>query len=93
MTKDKKIQAILTQMRNNPAGVRFDDLVRVCGYYFGEPRQNATSHCVYKTPWQGNPRVNIQNKNGYGKAYQVREVLISIDKLQEIDTDTDTDTS
>jgi len=27
------------------------------------------------TPWQGDPRVNIQNDKGMAKPYQVRQVL------------------
>jgi hypothetical protein len=34
------------------------------------PRQDGTSHKVYKTPWQGDPRVNIQRgKDGKAEAY------------------------
>ena len=43
----------------------------------------ADVHCVFKTPWPGDPRVNVQNKNGYAKPYQVRQVLAAIAKLQE----------
>lgn len=68
-------------MRQSPTSVRFDDLVRVCREYFGEPRQSGTSHQVYATPWPGDPRVNIQNKGGQAKPYQVRQVLEAIDKL------------
>lgn len=69
-------------MRKGPVGVRFDDLVRVCDEYFGAPRQAGTSHRVYRTPWAGDPRVNIQcGRNGEAKAYQVRQVLAAIDRL------------
>jgi hypothetical protein len=37
---------------------------------------------VYKTPWQGDPRVNIQNDNGMAKAYQVKQVLKAIERLE-----------
>src|ERR1039457_5270707 len=47
-------------MQRSPQNVRFDDLAKVCAGHFGEPRQDSTSHKVYKTPWQGDPRVNIQ---------------------------------
>jgi predicted RNase H-like HicB family nuclease len=47
-------------MRRSPQNVRFDDLAKVCADHFGEPRQDGASHKVYKTPWQGDPRVNIQ---------------------------------
>jgi hypothetical protein len=39
---------------------------------------------VFKTPWPGDPRVNIQNGNGQAKAYQVRQVLAAIDKKEAI---------
>jgi hypothetical protein len=62
---------------------RFDDLAKVCADHFGEPRQDGTSHKVYKTPWQGDPRVNIQRgKDGNAKAYQVRQVLDAIARLE-----------
>lgn len=31
----------------------------------------------------GNPRVNIQNEKGKAKAYQVRQILAAIDKLED----------
>ncbi len=40
-------------------------------------------HRVYKTPWPGDPRVNIQNEQGKAKAYQVKQVLKAIDRLEE----------
>jgi hypothetical protein len=74
-----KTERVVEQMRRSPQNVRFDDLVKVCADYFGEPRQDGTSHKVYKTPWQGDPRVNIQRgKDGNAKAYQVRQVLDAI---------------
>ena len=57
-------------------------MVKVCDHYFGEPRQKGTSHRVYRTPWPGDPRVNIQNDKGMAKAYQVRQVIKAIDKLE-----------
>lgn len=68
-------------MRRNPQGVSFKDLSTVCDHFFGEPRQSGSSHRIYKTPWPGDPRVNIQNDKGMAKAYQVRQVLKAIDRL------------
>ena len=73
---------ILKAIRNNPKGVRFADLVKVCDAYFGEPCQKSTSHRVYRTPWLGDPRVNIQNAKGMAKPYQVRQVIKAIEKLE-----------
>ena len=72
----------LERMRRNPTGIRFRDLCKVCDMYFGKPRQSGSSHRVYKTPWTGNPRVNVQNSAGQAKAYQVRQVLRAIDRLE-----------
>lgn len=74
---------VLAAMRATPAAVRFADLEKVCRHYFGEPRQRGTSHQVYRMPWPGDPRVNIQNDQGKAKAYQVRQVLAAIDRLTE----------
>ena len=76
----KAIEKIVEQMRVNPKDVKFRDLCKVCDYYFGEPRQKG-SHRIYRTPWQGDPRINIQDDNGKAKAYQVRQVLQAIEKL------------
>jgi hypothetical protein len=78
-----KVEKIIDGMRRSPQSVRFDDLVKVCADHFGEPRQDGTSHKVYKTPWQGDPRVNIQRgRDGNAKAYQVRQVLDAIARLE-----------
>jgi hypothetical protein len=73
---------ILEKMRSNPAGLRFADLCKVCDHYFGQARQSSGSHRVYKTPWAGDPRVNIQNFKGLAKGYQVRQVLKAIERLE-----------
>lgn len=77
------IDKILAQMKAAPTGVRFLDLRRVCEHFFGPARQSDTSHAVFKTPWPGDPRVNIQGDKGKAKAYQVRQVLEAIAKLKE----------
>lgn len=77
-------------MQNSPTSVRFEDLPRVCEHYFGTPRQTGTSHHIYATPWDGDPRVNIQNKGGQAKPYQVRQVLAAIDKLNTMEDESDT---
>ena len=76
------IPEILAQMQANPKGVRYSDLCRVCDHFFGTCRQRGSSHQVYRTPWQGDPRVNIQNHKGRAKAYQVRQVLGAIERLE-----------
>lgn len=69
-------------MKLNTKGIRFSDLTKVCDYYFGKARQSGSSHKVYKTPWPGDPRVNIQNDKGKAKHYQVKQVLEAIERLE-----------
>lgn len=77
------IPKIVDAMRRSPGNVRYADLFKVCQHYFGEARSSGSSHAVFKTPWAGDPRVNIQNDHGKAKEYQVRQVLAAIRKLEE----------
>ena len=77
-----KLKDLNRKLKQNPANVRFADLCKVCDHYFGEARQSGSSHRIYKTPWQGDPRVNIQNYRGKAKAYQVKQVLKAIERLE-----------
>ena len=77
------VTKLVEAMRREPANVHFADLRKVCASFFGQPRQTSGSHAVFKTPWAGDPRVNIQNDKGHAKVYQVRQVLSAIDKLQQ----------
>jgi hypothetical protein len=81
-----KVAELVAQMSENPREVRFSTLCKICDHYFGEARQKGTSHRVYKTPWQGDPRVNIQEKKGMAKPYQVRQVLRAIERLRNEDS-------
>lgn len=80
-----EVEELLKQMRRNPKDVSFSDLLKVYRHYFGEPRQTNTSHVIFKMPWHGDPRVNIQNNNGKAKPYQVRQILRAIERLSETD--------
>lgn len=76
------IEDILAKMRRSQNSIHFNELKKVCHHYFGNPRQSGSSHCIYKTPWPGDPRVNIQNDKGKAKPYQVKQVLRAIDKIE-----------
>lgn len=78
-----QISSLVDSMRRNPKNVRYADLHKVCTYYFGAARNTGGSHAVFRTPWPGDPRVNIQNARGKAKAYQVRQVLSAVSKLEE----------
>ena len=77
-----KTNEMIKQMKQSPKNIRFADLCKICDLYFGQARQQSSSHRIYKTPWQGDPRVNIQNRKGKAKAYQVKQVLKAIDRLE-----------
>jgi hypothetical protein len=77
------VDSIVNQMRENPKGVKYSHLCKVCNHYFGDPRQQGTSHRIYKMPWIGDPRVNIQKAKGnMTKEYQVKQVLKAIAKIE-----------
>ena len=75
------VGAIVTRMRANPRGIRFQEALRVARHYFGPPRTRG-SHHFFSTPWMGNPLVNLQESDGMAKAYQVRQLLSAIDRLE-----------
>lgn len=78
-----KLEELVSKAKENPKGIQFNDLVKTCDHYFGKARQHGGSHRVYKTPWPGDPRVNIQNSKGKAKSYQVKQVLLAISKLED----------
>ena len=70
--------------------VRFARLLTITEKFFGKPRNRGTSHYPFKTPWQGKPRINLQQgKGGKAKPYQVKQVRESLIKLKEIQTHED----
>ena len=75
---------ILRRLRANPKGIRYSELAGICDRFFGEPRQHSSSHRVYRMPWLGDPRVNIQNDRGMAKAYQVRQVIRALERLEDL---------
>ena len=78
----KRVEDLVAEMRSNPAGVRFADACRVVTYYFGEPRHKGTSHRVWRMPWAGDPRINLQpGESGKAKPYRIRQAVQAIDRL------------
>lgn len=67
----------LKRIRDAGGEAAFADVKAVCDHYFGAPRVHG-SHFTYRTPWRGDPRVNIQNRKGRAAAYQVRQVLVAV---------------
>lgn len=75
------ITDIVAKMKRAPTNIKFSELEKVCDHYFERRNSKKTSHKTYKTPWPGDPRVNIQNANGKAKPYQVAQVLRAIERL------------
>ena len=65
----------------NPQNVLFADLLKICKKYFGKPRIRG-SHYIFKTPWKGDPRINLQKVDKMAKFYQVRDVKKAIEKIE-----------
>lgn len=75
------IESVLQEMRDNPRDVRFEDALRVAAHYFGKPRTRG-SHHFFRMPWSGDPLVNLQQQGRTAKAYQVRQLLRAVDRLE-----------
>lgn len=77
-----RLKALKEQLGSGKA-VKFNELLKICKELFGEPRHSGTSHHVFKVPWPGDPRINLQPDGKDAKKYQVRQVLKAIEKLEE----------
>ncbi len=72
---------------NNLKEIRFSQLLKICEDFFGNYRVSG-SHHIFKTPWQGDPRINLQKgKGNKAKSYQVQQVLNALRKLKELEKD------
>src|SRR5206468_1193205 len=81
----KAVEDLLAQMKTNPVGVRYAEACKAVEHFFGAPRQNGTSHRVWKMPWPGDPRINLQEgKGGMAKAYQVRQAVAAIERFNQM---------
>jgi hypothetical protein len=74
---------VTIQELENKKKVKFIDLLHICIKYFGEPRIRG-SHHIFKMPWQGDPRINIQKDGNMAKSYQVKAAIKAIRKMEEI---------
>ena len=81
--KDSLIEKLIKELETNDKNIRFSRLLTICEDTFGEYRTSG-SHHIFKTPWQGDPRINLQKlKGNLSKPYQVRQVLRCLRKLKE----------
>lgn len=72
--------AKLEKEKNNK---RFSQLIKICEEFFGKSRMKG-SHHIFKTPWPGDPRLNIQSDKGKAKPYQVEQVITALKRLNEM---------
>lgn len=78
-----KISETIAELENQNAGTRFSKLIKICEEFFGQPRVKG-SHHIFKTPWPGDPRLNIQSDKAKAKPYQVEQVIAALTKLEEM---------
>ena len=85
LNKNDLLETAIEGIENDIKQIRFSQLLRICENNFGKYRING-SHHIFKTPWQGDPRINLQKlKGNLAKPYQVRQVLRALRKLKELE--------
>lgn len=84
--KNEEIFEVINKLEKEKH-VRFSQLLKICEQFFGNYRVSG-SHHIFKTPWQGDPRINLQKgKDKNAKPYQVHQVLGALRKLKELEED------
>lgn len=77
------ITETIEKLEREKAATRFSQLLKVCDEFFG-PARIKGSHHIFRTPRQGDPRLNIQSDKGKAKPYQVEQVLAALRRLEGI---------
>ena len=78
MTIDEALKSL-----ESDTNVKFKDLLKICSNFFEGPRISG-SHHIFKMPWQGHPRINIQKDGSKAKIYQVKQVREALLKLKSM---------
>ena len=76
MTEEEALK-LLASKKN----IKFKTLLKISTRFFKGPRIEG-SHHIFKTPWKGQPWVNIQRDGKMAKTYQVRQVKEALKKLK-----------
>lgn len=74
------IQDAIRELEGQETNVRFQRLLIIAENFFGKPRISG-SHHIFKMPWAGDPRMNLQKVSGKAKPYQVRQVVQCLKRL------------
>ena len=73
--EDALVEKTINELETSEKNIRFSCLLTICENVFGKGRASG-GHLIFKTPWQGDPRINLQKlKGNFAKPYQVRQVL------------------
>ncbi|HKG45429.1 MAG TPA: hypothetical protein VKB02_01785 [Pyrinomonadaceae bacterium] len=79
-----KLDDEIEKLEQRKNSIQFAYLARLCQEHFGRERING-SHHIFKTPWQGDPRINLQRVRGKAKPYQVEQVISALERLREME--------
>jgi hypothetical protein len=80
---EKQLEKAIKELEGKEKNTRFERLVSICTKAFGEPKV-VGSHHIFKMPWPGDPRINIQSaQGGKAKSYQVTQVIEALKKLAD----------
>ncbi len=71
---DSSFDNRITELEERGNNTKFSRLLSICEEMFGAYRVNG-SHHIFKMPWQGDPRINLQKVGNMAKPYQVRQVI------------------
>jgi hypothetical protein len=68
------------KLLENPKNVSFKVDLKIATKFFGPPKIKG-SHHVFKTPWRGEPWVNLQKDGKQAKEYQVKQLIKALKNL------------
>lgn len=80
------LESLIEELEDDRPNIRFQRLKNICTKVFGECRvKGSRSHHIFKTPWPGDPRINLQETGGgKAKSYQIRQVIKALQKRIEL---------
>ena len=81
-----KVSEAISELEERITAMSFKRLVSICTEIFGAPRTKG-SHHIFRTPWPGDPRINLQKDGGEAKPHQVRQVLAALKRLRRQETE------
>ena len=77
------IENLINELTGREKNIKFSRLLKICEDVFGGSRISGGHH-IFKTPWPGDPRINLQKAGNMAKPYQVKQVIESLKKFRSI---------